>query len=182
MRGCAPQAKNFQAFLCYFVNFLSIGEKICISPFFSFPVNHFFFPQHVIWPYFWVKQKNIHPCTVQCSTVILGSKKYHLNHVKYSYIKVQEVPSESRIVQYNTVLLRFKKYHLNHDQYSTVLLGSKKYSSVHYSAFKVQEVPSEPREVQYVQYRYIRVQEVPSEPRVVQYSAVQLYQCPRSTI
>ena len=29
----------------------------------SSPFNHFF-PQHVIWPYFWgVKQKNIHPCS-----------------------------------------------------------------------------------------------------------------------
>ena len=50
MTGCAPEGKNFQPFLCNFVNFKSIGEKICIMftymhfpPFFN-SLSIFFFP------------------------------------------------------------------------------------------------------------------------------------------
>ena len=39
--------------------FLPIGEKYAFSPLFASPFNHFF-PQRLIWPYFWVKKKNIH--------------------------------------------------------------------------------------------------------------------------
>ena len=39
------------------------GEKLCISPLFFIPFQSFFSPKHDIWPYFLVKQKNIHPWT-----------------------------------------------------------------------------------------------------------------------
>ena len=29
---------------------------------FFYPLSIIFFLQHVIWPYFWVKQNNMHPC------------------------------------------------------------------------------------------------------------------------
>ena len=61
LRGCAPQAKKFQPFICHFVNFKWFGEKICLlftnwgknmnfSTFFH-PLSIFFFPQHDILPY-----------------------------------------------------------------------------------------------------------------------------------
>ena len=56
MRSCTPRAKNVQPFFCNFVNFKSIGEKICIlftkwgknihcpSPPFFIPFQSFFPP------------------------------------------------------------------------------------------------------------------------------------------